>query len=215
MTLPGRIISFYSTLIVSLLLATVLWFACRPSFIQPLLFLFITYIIPPVSLRLHQAFFPISDKPVDLAKRKYCAWWGAHQIQVIYTAVPQLEALLRIIPGVYSPWLRLCGSRIGRKVYWTPNIEITDRSMLEIGDNAVFGHKCKLLGHAIKPTGRRMILYTKKISIGSNVFVGAGSRIGVGAVIADGVYLPILTDVYINQKVEVSPIERKSPDNFD
>jgi hypothetical protein len=216
MTLPGRILSFYSTFILSLLLATVLWFACDPSLIQPLLFLFILYMIPPVSLRLHQAFFPISDKPVDLAKRQYCAWWGAHQIQVIYTAVPQLEALLRVIPGVYSFWLRLCGSHIGRNVYWTPNIEITDRSMLEIGDNVVFGHQCKLLGHAIKPTGGRMILYTKKICVGRDVFIGAGSRIGVGAVIADGVYLPILTDVYINQKVEVSPGEKKiSPDSFD
>jgi hypothetical protein len=209
MTLPGRLISFYSTLILSLLLATIFWFTYHPSFIQPLLFLVILYIIPPLSLRLHQAIFPISDKPADLAKRKYSPWWGAHQIQVIYTAVPQLEALLRIIPGVYSVWLRLCGSHIGRNVYWTPNIEITDRSMLEIGDNVVFGHKCKLLGHAIKPTGKRMILYTKKITIGTDVFVGAGSRIGVGAVIADGVYLPILTDVYINQKIEVSPVEAK------
>jgi acetyltransferase-like isoleucine patch superfamily enzyme len=209
MTLAGRLISFYSTLILSLLMATIFWFAYYPSFIQPLLFLVILYIIPPVSLRLHQAILPITEKPVDLSKRKYSAWWGAHQIQVIYTAVPQLEALLRIIPGVYSVWLRLCGSRIGRNVYWTPNIEITDRSMLEIGDNVVFGHKCKLLGHAIKPTGKRMILYTRKITIGSDVFVGAGSRIGVGAVIADGVYLPILTDVYINQKIEVSPVEEK------
>jgi hypothetical protein len=209
MTLLGRLVSFYSTLILSLLLAMIFWFAWRPSLIQPLLFLIILYIVPPLSLRLHQAIFPISDKPADLAKRQYSAWWGAHQIQVIYTAVPQLEALLRIIPGAYSLWLRLCGSRVGRNVYWTPNIEITDRSMLEIGDNVVFGHRCKLLGHAIKPAGKRMILYTRKISIGSDVFIGAGSRIGVGAVIADGVYLPVLTDVYINQKVEVSPADEK------
>ncbi len=209
MTLLGRLISFYSALILSLLLATIFWFAYHPSFIQPLLFLFILYLMPPLSLRLHQAIFPISEKPTDLAKREYSAWWGAHQIQVIYTAVPQLEALLRIVPGAYSVWLRLCGSRIGRNIYWTPNIEITDRSQLKIGDNVVFGHKCKLLGHVIKPTGKRMILYTKKITIGRDVFIGAGSRIGVGASIANGVYLPILTDVYINQKVEVSPIEEK------
>jgi hypothetical protein len=211
MTLLGRLISFYAAFVLSLLLAAVLWFAYRPSFIQPLLVLVILYLLPPVSLRLHQLIFPISEKPVDLAKRRYSPWWGAHQIQVIYTAVPQLEALLRIIPGVYSVWLRLCGSKIGRKVYWTPNIEITDRSMLVVGDHVVFGHKCKLLGHAIKPTDKRLILYTRKIIIGNQVFIGAGSRIGVGAVIADGVYLPILTDVYINQKIEVSPVEKNLP----
>ena len=209
MTPGGRLISFYPALILILLLATVFWFAYHPSFIQPLLFLGILYLVPPISLRLHQAIFPISEKPADLSKRQYSAWWGVHQIQVLYTAVPQLEALLRIIPGAYSVWLRLCGSRVGRRVYWTPNIEITDRSMLVIGDNVVFGHQCKLLGHAIKPTGRRMILYCKKITIGNLVFIGAGSRIGVGASVADGVYLPILTDVYINQKIEVSPAEEK------
>lgn len=207
MTLLGRLISLYPASILGLLLATVLWFAYRPSLIQPPLFLFILYVVPPLSLRLHQLIFPISERPTDLAKRQYSPWWGAHQIQVIYTAVPQLEALLRVVPGAYSLWLRLCGSRVGRKVYWTPNVEITDRSMLQIGDNVVFGHKCKLLGHAIKPTGKRMILYARKITIGNDVFIGAGSRVGVGATIADGVYLPVLTDVYINQKLDASPRE--------
>ncbi|MBI3649920.1 MAG: acyl transferase [Acidobacteria bacterium] len=209
MTFAGRLIALYPAGLLSLLLATLWWFAYRPSLLQPLLFLLILYLVPPLSLRLHQALFPIREKPADLSKRRYSPWWGAHQIQVIYTAIPQLEALLRIIPGAYSCWLRLCGSRVGRKVYWTPNVEITDRSMLEIGDNVVFGHRCKLLGHAIKPTGQRMILYCKKITIGNAVFIGAGSRIGVGARIADGVYLPLLTDVYINQTIEVSPTAEK------
>jgi hypothetical protein len=208
MTVLGRLISFYSALILLLSLADVLWFGYQPSPWQPLLLILILYLLPPVSLRLHQWILPIRERPVDLAKRRYSAWWGAHQIQVIYTAIPQLEAVLRIVPGLYSAWLRLCGSRVGRGVYWTPNVEITDRSMLEIGDRVVFGHKCKLLGHAIKPKGEAMILYVRKIKIGSNVFIGAGSRIGVGAEIADGVYLPILTDVYINQKVNSSPAEK-------
>ena len=74
--------------------------------------------------------------------------------------------------------------------------------MLEIGDRVVFGHKCKLLGHAIKPKGTAVILYLRAIKIGSDVFIGAGSRIGPGAVISDGSYLPVLTDVYINQEIE-------------
>jgi acetyltransferase-like isoleucine patch superfamily enzyme len=208
MTLLGRIISFYPAMILLLSLADILWFGYRPSVIQPLLFLVIIYIVPPVSLRIHQAIFPIKETRSDLAKSKYSPWWGAHQIQVLYTAVPHLEALLRIIPGAYSAWLRLCGSRVGRKVYWTPNIEITDRSMLEIGDRVVFGHQCKLLGHAITPKGSAMILFVRKIKIGNDVFIGAGSRIGLGAEIADGVFLPVLTDVFMNQKIDKSPGEK-------
>jgi hypothetical protein len=202
MSVRGRVISFYPTWILSLSAATVFWFAYRPSPIQPVFLILIVYLLPPVTLRLHEIFFPLREGLSKLSEPKYSHWWGAHQIQIIYIALPQLEALLRLVPGLYSAWLRLWGSRVGRKVYWTPNIEITDRSLLEIGDRVVFGHKCKLLGHAIKPKGDAVILYLRAIRIGHDVFIGAGSRIGPGAVISDGSYLPVLTDVYINQAIE-------------
>jgi hypothetical protein len=202
MSAMGRAISFYPTLILSLSAALLLWFACEPSPVQPVVLILVVYLLPPITLRLHEMFFPLSEGLSKLSEPKYSHWWGAHQIQLIYIALPQLEALLRLVPGLYSAWLRLWGSRVGRKVYWTPNIEITDRSMLEIGDRVVFGHKCKLLGHAIKPKGTAVILYLRRIKIGTDVFIGAGSRIGPGAVISDGSYLPVLTDVYINQEIE-------------
>lgn len=205
MTLLGRIISFYSTCILSLCAGAVLWFGRQPSLIQPVILAVILYLIPPLTFRLHRIFFPIRKSLSNLSERKYSPWWGAHQIQLIYTAIPQLEAALRLVPGLYSAWLRLWGSRIGRSVYWTPNVEITDRHALDIGDRVVCGHKCKFLGHAIKPSGQKMALYTRTIKIGSDVFIGAGSRIGPGAVIAEGTFLPVLTDVHINQIVGPTP----------
>ena len=205
MTALGRIMSFYPAFILSLSAASVFWFAARPSVIQPALLIAIIYLLPPATFRLHNIFFPIREKLSNLSERRYSPWWGAHQIQLIYIALPQLESLLRLVPGLYSAWLRMWGSRVGRKVYWTPNVEITDRHMLEIGDRVVIGHKTKFLGHAIKPKGKEVILYTRAISVGNDVFIGAGSRIGPGATISDGVYLPILTDVYVNQSVESSP----------
>ncbi len=202
MSAMGRAMSFYPTLILSLSAALVLWFSYQPSPVQPVVLILVVYLLPPITLRLHEMFFPLSEGLSKLSEPKYSHWWGAHQIQLIYIALPQLEALLRLVPGLYSAWLRLWGSRIGRKVYWTPNVEITDRSLLEIGERVVFGHKCKLLGHAIKPKGTAVILYLRRIKIGADVFIGAGSRIGPGAVISDGSYLPVLTDVYINQEIE-------------
>ncbi|MGA9772634.1 MAG: acyl transferase [Blastocatellia bacterium] len=202
MSAMGRAISFYPAVILSLLAATGFWFAFRPTPIQPVILVLIVYLLPPLTLRLHEIFFPLGEGLSKLSEPKYSHWWGAHQIQLIYIALPQLEALLRLVPGLYSAWLRLWGSRIGRKVYWTPNVEITDRSLLEIGDGVVFGHHCKLLGHAIKPRGGAVLLYLRRIHIGRDVFIGAGSRIGPGAVINDGSYLPVLTDVYVNQEIE-------------
>ena len=199
MTFAGRLISFFSAFILSLALATILWFGAHPTLWQPLILLFILYLLPPLAFRLHHLICPIKKSLSNLSDLRYSPWWGAHQIQLLYFAVPQLEALLRITPGAYSAWLRLWGSRIGKQVYWTPNLEITDRHLLDLGDRVLLGHRCKLLGHAIKPKGEAMMLFTRTIKIGNDVFVGAGSRIGPGAVVADGSYLPALTDIHINQ----------------
>jgi hypothetical protein len=204
MTLLGRIVSFYATCILGLSAATILWFGWRPTPVQPLVLVVILYLVPPLTFRLHRRFFPAEKSFSNLLERRYSPWWGAHQIQAIYIAIPQLEAVLRLVPGLYSAWLRLWGSKIGRSVYWTPNVEITDRQVLDIGDRVVCGHKCKFLGHAIKPRGEAMMLYTRTIKIGNDVFIGAGSRIGPGATVDDGVFMPVLTDVHINSSFPVN-----------
>jgi hypothetical protein len=208
MTVMGRLISFYPALVLSLAAALLIWLIFRPSPLHPLALVFVIYLLPPLTLRLHNRIWPLGEGLMNLAEPKYSAWWGTHQIQLLFIALPQLEAILRLIPGGYSAWLRLWGSKIGHNIYWTPNIEITDRSMIEVGNRVVFGHKCKLLGHAIKPKNGVAMLYLRKIKIGSDVFIGAGSRIGPGAVIEDGVYLPILSDVYINQVVDANSAKR-------
>ena len=93
-------------------------------------------------------------------------------MQLIFIALPALEAILRLIPGVYSAWLRLWGSHVGKHVYWTPLIEITDRDLLDIGDRVIFGHRAACYNHVVKPKGEDLVLYTAKITIGSDVFVG-------------------------------------------
>ena len=210
MTAMGRIVSLYPAMILGLSTVTVLWFGWHPSIYQPLILAANIYLLPPLTLRLHQLIFPIKEGASNLSERKYSPWWGAHQIQLIYIAIPQLEALLRMVPGLYSVWLRLCGSKVGRNVYWTPNVEITDRCLMDIGDRVVFGHRTHFFAHAIKPGKRGMILYTRRIKIGDDVFIGAGSRAGPGVVIANGVCLPILTDLYIDQVVESQPDNSKT-----
>src|SRR5262249_28318299 len=90
------------------------------------------YPLPAARFRVHDLLWPLVEGRSRLDAPGYSPWWGGHQFQVMYTAFPALEAALRLVPGAYSAWLRLWGSRIGRRVHWTPRVEITDRSLLEV-----------------------------------------------------------------------------------
>jgi hypothetical protein len=153
-------------------------------------------VVPPLLYR------ALSLKPglFDLKQRKFNAWWASHQLQQLYIAVPALEALLRLVPGLYSAWLRLWGSRIGSRVYWTPRMEVLDRGLLDVGDAVVFGHKVELYGHTVMPKGERLLLYVDRVAVGAGAFVGAGSRLAPGVVVEEGAVVPILTDLYMKTR---------------
>ncbi len=155
----------------------------------------VLYLVPPILHRLHGAVFPLREGAHALVGKGYVPWWGSHQLQVPFIAFPALEAVLRLL-GLYSPWLRLWGARVGRGVYWTPLVEITDRALLEIGDRVVVGHRCGFYAHAIRPARGTLYLYCKRIRIGDGAFLGAGSGFGPGATVAAGAYLPLRTEVY-------------------
>jgi acetyltransferase-like isoleucine patch superfamily enzyme len=150
--------------------------------------------------RLHEKIYPVQEGISYLVGKEYSPWWGSHQIQVIYIAIPVLESVLRLIPGMFSLWLRLWGSKIGKNVYWTPALEIADRSLLEIGDNVVIGHRVSISSHVIKPKKENLMLYVKRVKIGNNVFVGGGSMIAPGVVINDDNFIQVNTILLPNQK---------------
>ena len=156
------------------------------------------YLLPVLLYRLFVVAYPLELGLSNLAEMKFSPWWASHQIQLLYTAVPVLEAVLRMIPGAYSAWLRLWGSKIGSAVYWTPRMEIHDRGLLDIGDKVIFGHKVELYGHTVTPKLKRLLLYTGLVTVGSGAFVGAGSRLAPGVVVEPGAVVPILTDLYMN-----------------
>jgi acetyltransferase-like isoleucine patch superfamily enzyme len=202
MTQLSKIILFFPAIVLLLTGGSLTYFAHSPSIFSALAVLFSLYGLPVLVYRLYQWRYPLPEGISYLRGKKYSYWWGSHQIQVIYIAIPALEAVLRLIPGVFSGWLRLWGAKVGRNVYWTPGLEIADRGLLEIGDRVVIGHRVGIYSHIIKPRKQDLMLYVKKVKIGNDVFVGAGCHLAPGVVIKDGVYIPVATNLYLNQKVE-------------
>ena len=200
MTVLSIILSVFPTLVMLMAGASFIWMCFEPSIFSVLGLIFSLYGLPLLVYWIHQYFYPVREGISYLVGKEYSPWWGSHQIQVIYIAFPALETLLRLIPGTFSLWLRLWGSKVGKGVYWTPSLEIADRGLIKIGDCVVFGHRITILCHAIKPKKQNLMLYVKKVKIGNDVFLGAGSHLAPGVVIEDGSYIPVATNIYLNKK---------------
>ncbi|WP_353931562.1 acyl transferase [Okeanomitos corallinicola TIOX110] len=202
MTFLSTILAFFPTLILLLTGSTIVYFIYSHNFICIFAIFFFIYGLPLLVYRLHKKNYRITEGISYLQDQKYIPWWGSHQIQVIYIAIPVLESVLRLIPGVFSMWLRLWGSKIGKNVYWTPGLEIADRGLLEIGNNVVMGHRVGISSHVIKPRKDNLMLYVKKVKIGNDVFIGGGTLIAPGVVIHDGQFIAVNTTLLPNQKVK-------------
>ncbi|MBW4641675.1 MAG: acyl transferase [Goleter apudmare HA4340-LM2] len=198
MTFLSIILLFFPMLVLMLTGAAIFYLAHSPSIFSILAVLLSIYGFPLLVYRLHQWVFPVREGISYLQGKEYSSWWGSHQIQVIYIAIPVLEAVLRLIPGAFSFWLRLWGAKVGRNVYWTPGLEIADRGLIEIGDRVIVGHRVGISAHIIKPRKQNLMLYVKKVKIGNDVFLGAGCLLAPGVVIADDTFLAMATTLYPN-----------------
>jgi hypothetical protein len=93
--------------------ACVLHLAIAPGVVSVLALLVVLYLVPVATYRLHDALWPLVEGSSRIDAPGYAPWWGGHQCQLMYSAFPALEAALRLVPGLYSGWLRLWGSRVG------------------------------------------------------------------------------------------------------
>lgn len=202
MTVRARLFALFPVAwLLLVLLAFAFWVSAPASVPKALLCLAIVYLLPVACFRLHQFVWPLTEGKTRLDAPGYVPWWGAHQFQLMYTAFPALEAALRLVPGIYSAWLRMWGSRIGRGVHWTPRVEITDRSLLEVGDGVIFGHHSACYAHLVQRRSDELILYLRRVRIGRGAQLSAGSRLGPGVSIEPGVVLPAMTDIGVGRCV--------------
>lgn len=205
MSLLGRLIMFFPGLVIVSTMTSFFYFVTEPTLLKFLIFLSIPYLFPLISFRLHNFFFPTKEgiQKEFSEPKKYCGWWGGYHIQLIYYWLPQLEQLLVILPGAYSFWLRLWGSKIGSRVHWSPNIMILDRNLVDIEDGVIFGYQCVLISHVVYLNKKNQPrLFVKKIKIEHNSFIGAGSNFGPGSHVTAYSKLPAQTILKINQTSE-------------
>jgi hypothetical protein len=147
----------------------------------------VLFILPPLLRRLVHALAPLPAGKISIESGGFLSWWATAQFQIIFNRLPMIEELLRMIPGVYSSWLRLWGSRIGRLTYWAPGMVVLDREYLDLGDDVVFGAGVRLNGHVILRNRQgNLELAVAPIKIGSGAAIGGYSLLTAGTEIAPG-----------------------------
>lgn len=167
------------------------------------LFLVVVYLLPPIMWRILSPLIPVrmGASYLGVHTESVNGWFVSYQIQQIYNALPFLEAILKLIPGFYSAWLRLWGARIGKKVNWTCQSKVVDRPFVHIGDRCLIGNEAYLSAHAIKKKDDRYLLYLKEVSIGSDVVLSLQSIVGPGAIIGNRAFIMARAAVHPNMKV--------------
>ncbi|OFZ51267.1 MAG: hypothetical protein A2381_01750 [Bdellovibrionales bacterium RIFOXYB1_FULL_37_110] len=196
-TLLGKLMVFYPALIIFLTLFEFIHLIITQNIYHFFMIIFILYFLPVITFRIHNLLFPLIEENTIFPSGKYPAWWGSLYIQRIYLSIPLLENILRMLPGFYSFWLRLWGSKVGKNIFYATQMEISDRSLLEIGDFVIFGNQSGYYSHILSPTkDGRMLLMIKKITIGNNVFIGAWSTVGPGISIPDNTKIPLKSNLY-------------------
>lgn len=178
---PGRLLLLALNALPLAHVATVVFAILRGNVLTALAIL---YLAPPLVARLLLISGHFKSTKIQVGSVGFFRWWALFQLQVIFCRLPALEEILRLIPGIYSLWLRLWGARVGRLTYWSPATFISDRSFLKIGDDVIFGAGVRLIPHLIQRSeSGKLELCLAKIEIGDRVVVGGFSILSAGTII--------------------------------
>lgn len=199
MSAANRLFSYFPLLMTVAALWALGVFAAWPNGWSAFLVVFVVYLMPPMVLRVMYRWAPLKHG-VACIERKFCPWLASHHIQAFYDALPFLESLLRVIPGFYSAWLRMWGSRVGYGVEWPVRMDVLDRDLMDIGNRVVFAREIELSAHARKKLDQEgMHVLVRPVRIGSYAFVGAAARVGPGGVVPHNASVPAMTVIDVNE----------------
>jgi acetyltransferase-like isoleucine patch superfamily enzyme len=152
------------------------------------------YLGPPLAARVLLAAGGLPPARIPVGSRAFVRWWALLQLQVVFARLPFLEEALRLVPGLYSAWLRLWGARIGRYVYWAPEVRLTDRYLVEVGEQALVGMGTVLVSHLVIPgEGPAPTLLLARVTVGAGAQIGGLSLLGPGSRVPAGQATPART----------------------
>ena len=125
---------------------------------------------------------------ISIWSKDFVKWWGLYKVQEVASKVLAVHLRGTVF---LKCWFEMLGARIGSSVL-LDTIDITDPSLVSIGDGAVIAEGALIQSHEVK----NGILSFLPIRIGQNCSVGPYALIQKGSVLAEG------AEVQASQKSE-------------
>lgn len=170
--------------------SALVWFIADSNIYSLLSIPIAIYFVPLFIYRTHCLIWPLKK---IIQTQNYVAYERTLCLQLTFSAIHLFEYILGVIPGAFSWWLRLWGSKIGKNIFWGPGFIMMDRGFLRVGDSCFFGSGICMIGHVASPSRDDLRVYLANIHIGNQVFIGGESRIAPGVQIDSGVVIPYRT----------------------
>lgn len=157
---------------------------------KALTLVFWIYLVPPLFVRVLYFIFGRPEGRLTEVQQAYWVWYFGMQAQAIFLRFRFLEEILRTVPLVYSNWLRLWGAKIGKAVYWSPQVTVVDRTHLEVGDYVIVGYGAGMTAHHLNRDGVQEELILSAPRVEDHVVLGGLSGLTPGSVVCEGETLP-------------------------
>ncbi len=116
------------------------------------------------------------SRPSDMTRR----------MEILKSILAEMGDNVYIEPPLHANWGR--NTHVGNNVYANFNLTLVDDTDIFIGDSVMFGPNVVLAtaGHPVDPALRRKVAqFNLPITIGNNVWIGAGALVMPGITIGD------------------------------
>lgn len=156
------------------------------------LFLLWLYLVPPLLCRLVLLLLgsPVTAGAMP-SQREFGLWWFLTQLQMPFNRIGLLEELLRLVPGLYSLWLKLWGARVSLMTFWTRDVLISERYLLTIEPGVTVASQTGISAHLVNPgTDGVLRLVVAPVVIERGAVMGIRSGLGPGCRLFAGELLP-------------------------
>lgn len=185
-------------------LAGVLWVGRALGLAAALLLL---YGLPPLCVRSVHALRGKPSGCFALGGSEFFTWWVTAMCEMVFARLPFLEELLRLVPGLYSAWLRLWGARVGSLVFWAPGTRVLDKSYLEVGHRVTLGAGVRLNGHVIAADELTVaaVRLEDGCTVGGYSLLTAGCRLAEGESLRACTQYPPFTEFVNGKRKEGTP----------